>query len=76
MKSKRNKTIDFSLADAPADVMARIIQAKKEKSFSLEQVTNKVINGDSFQVMDQLPSHSIDLALVDPPYNLNKSTMA
>lgn len=72
MKSKRNKTIDFSLADAPADVMARIIQAKKEKSFSLEQVTNKVINGDSFQVMDQLPSHSIDLALVDPPYNLNK----
>lgn len=62
VKSKRNKTIDFSLAEAPADVMAKIIQVKKEKPSSLEQVTDKVINGDSFQVMEQLPSHSIDLA--------------
>lgn len=52
VKSKRNKTIDFSLADAPADVMAKIIQSKKEEPFSLDQVTDKVINGDSFRVMD------------------------
>lgn len=72
MKSKRNKTIDFSLSDAPADLIAKIIQFKKEKNLSLAQATDKVINGDSFQIMDHLPANSIDLALVDPPYNLNK----
>ncbi|MCI1974711.1 MAG: site-specific DNA-methyltransferase [Limosilactobacillus sp.] len=72
MKSKRNKTIDFSLDDAPADVLAKIIHVKKKDPLSLRQVTDKVINGDSFQIMSQLPANSIDLALIDPPYNLNK----
>ena len=72
MKSKRNKTIDFSLDDAPAEVLDAIIQFDKEKSISAEHITDKIINGDSFQVMKQLPANSIDLALVDPPYNLNK----
>lgn len=72
MKSKRNKTIDFSLDDAPAEVLDAIIQFDKEKSISAKHITDKIINGDSFQVMKQLPANSIDLALVDPPYNLNK----
>ena len=33
---------------------------------------NTVIHGDSFQALTRIPPHSVDLALIDPPYNLNK----
>jgi site-specific DNA-methyltransferase (adenine-specific) len=39
---------------------------------SLEQILNKVINQDIFKVIDLLPTKSIDLLFVDPPYNLTK----
>lgn len=72
MKSKRNKTIDFSLEDAPAELLTKIIHADGQNPLFLDQVTDKIINGDSFKIMDQLAANSVDLALVDPPYNLNK----
>ena len=31
---------------------------------------NKILNGDCIQIMDSLPSESIDLIFADPPYNL------
>lgn len=35
---------------------------------------NEIYLGDSLQVMRDIPSHSVDLILIDPPYNtLNKS---
>lgn len=35
---------------------------------------NKLYNGDCLEVMKEIPDHSIDLILADPPYNvLNKS---
>lgn len=35
---------------------------------------NEIYLGDSLQIMRQIPSHSVDLILIDPPYNtLNKS---
>ncbi len=32
----------------------------------------KIINGDCFEVMKEIPDQSIDLILTDPPYNLAK----
>lgn len=37
-----------------------------------EKVFNQVVWGDSFEVMQSLPHHCVDLAVVDPPYNLTK----
>ena len=31
---------------------------------------NKILNGDCIEIMDSLPSESIDLIFADPPYNL------
>ena len=39
---------------------------------SVDSVTNQVINGDLFEVVDFLPSNFVDLLILDPPYNLTK----
>ena len=38
-----------------------------------EQILNKVINQDIFEVLDFLPSSFVDLLFIDPPYNLTKT---
>ena len=38
-----------------------------------EQILNKVINQDVFEVLDFLPSNFVDLLFIDPPYNLTKT---
>lgn len=34
---------------------------------------NKIIHGDMFDVMKDMPDNSVDMAFIDPPYNLKKS---
>ena len=68
MRSKRNKTIDFTLEEASPELLSQIIHPTD----NLQTISNKIINGDSFKVMTQLAPHQVDLALIDPPYNLNK----
>lgn len=36
----------------------------------LEAPINKIIKGDSIEILQQLPENSIDLIFADPPYNL------
>ncbi len=40
----------------------------------LEDFINKIIEGDCYEVMQQLPAESIDLVVTSPPYNLKNST--
>ncbi len=68
MKSKRNKTIDFSIEDGK-QYFDRVIDGDK-----VEQVpVNSTVLGDTFDVLKKIPDNSIDLLIVDPPYNLNKN---
>lgn len=69
MKAQRNKTIDISLEDGK-DYLARSISVQKD--VSLDEIRDKVICGDTFGVMKYLPENFVDLAIVDPPYNLTK----
>lgn len=39
----------------------------------VEDIENKTINQDLFEVLDWLPPSSVDLLFLDPPYNLTKS---
>ena len=51
------------------------VQYKKEEGLNFEEdVLNKIICGDTMEVMKQLPSNSIDLVVTSPPYNLKNST--
>lgn len=43
----------------------------KEKT-NKDEITNKIINQDLFEVLDFLPEKFVDLMFIDPPYNLNK----
>jgi site-specific DNA-methyltransferase (adenine-specific) len=42
------------------------------KNVSIDEIVNKTINQDTFEVLDLLPENSIDLIFIDPPYNLSK----
>ena len=70
MKSKRNKTIDISLEEG-RDYLEKCMRISAKKSF--EDIKDKIIIGDTFEIMDLLPNNFVDLLIVDPPYNLSKN---
>ncbi|MBO6044870.1 MAG: site-specific DNA-methyltransferase [Bacteroidales bacterium] len=70
MSSERNKTIRISEADKVR--LGTGILAPQDLSDTLS-FADAVINGDIIEVLDLLPDAFADLAIVDPPYNLNKT---
>lgn len=70
MKSKLNKTLDITLSEGTEE-LSKVISVQQPLR-NLDSVLNKTINGDMFEVCSYLPDNSIDLIIVDPPYNLNK----
>jgi site-specific DNA-methyltransferase (adenine-specific) len=46
---------------------------KLHKAVSVEEILNRTINQDVFDALDHLPNKFVDLAFIDPPYNLNKT---
>jgi DNA modification methylase len=45
---------------------------QRNENYSLKEITNKIINADTFETLDKLPDKFIELLFVDPPYNLDK----
>ena len=70
MKSKRNKTIDLPLAEGQ-EYLERCISVCEPAERNTIQ--DRLIIGDAFAVLPLLPKESVDLLIVDPPYNLNKN---
>ncbi len=67
-KSTRNKTIDFPIEKAGEYLKSCI------KSHDFDGKTlNVTINGDFFEIIEKIPNGTIDLLIVDPPYDLNKN---
>lgn len=71
MKSSRNKTIDFGMKDADEYLSMAIFADKFEGKF--DNLINRNIVGDFFKAIELIEDESIDLAIVDPPYNLRKN---
>jgi len=69
IKSNRNQTIELN-----SDEMNRLKNKliKINNKVNIQDIENKTINQDIFQVLDFLPNNFADLIFVDPPYNLNK----
>jgi len=67
MKSLKNKTIDFPLEQA-GEYLARCVY--EEKLAVIEQ--NSIVIGDTFSALNKIKDGSVDLLIVDPPYNLDK----
>jgi site-specific DNA-methyltransferase (adenine-specific) len=43
----------------------------KEKDF-FDSIVNKIIQGDSLELMKKIPDNSVDVTFADPPFNLRK----
>ncbi len=69
-RAPRNRTITLSDKDKE-NYRAKLL--KINGPVSVEQILNRVINQDIFEVMDFLPSKFVDLLFIDPPYNLAKT---
>lgn len=70
MKSKKNKTIDFDL-EVGAKYLSRVFSI--EEVAGIKNKKNINILGDSFEAIKYIEDGSIDLIIVDPPYNLRKN---
>lgn len=67
MKSERNKTIDFSVKDGEK-YLKKCILAK-----DYQGETDGIVLGDIFDAVKRIQDKSVDLLIVDPPYNLFKN---
>ena len=64
MKADRNKTIDISVEEGEK-YLEKCISVTKPAS--VEEIVDKTILGDTFEVLSMLPEKFIDLLIVDPP---------
>ncbi len=69
MKAERNKTIEVTEKEQ-AELLKRC--TKIEKPAKIDDILDKTIIGDSFEIMKYLPKGFADLIIADPPYNLFK----
>lgn len=69
VKAPRNKTINLSQQQINAYVKGAV---KLKEKTPIRELKNKIILQDSFKVMKFIPNASVDLIVVDPPYNLTK----
>ncbi len=69
MKANRNKTIDISVEEGK-EYLNRCISLDSPADIS--EIIDKTIIGDSFRNLCHIPVETIDLVIVDPPYNLDK----
>lgn len=70
MKAGRNKTIDMTVEEGKK-YLARCLRFSEKKN--IEEVLDRTILGDTFKILKLLPERTIDLLIVDPPYNLDKN---
>jgi site-specific DNA-methyltransferase (adenine-specific) len=68
-RAPRNRTIELDEIDRDS-LRDRVVFADEQKT--PPAVHDKIICGDAFEVLGQLPEQSFDLLFADPPYNLDK----
>lgn len=69
-RAPRNRTLTLNRQE---QVEYKQELLRLDKPVKLQEVINRTIHQDLFQVFDFLPSQSVDLLFIDPPYNLNKT---
>jgi site-specific DNA-methyltransferase (adenine-specific) len=69
-RAPRNRTLTIQ-AEESAALLAETITLNRPHN--ADEVANRVIHQDIFTCLDFLPAHFVDLLIVDPPYNLDKT---
>lgn len=71
IRAERNKTIDTPLCEGKL-YLNRCIAVNQQQA-SISPLIDKTILGDMMCICPLLPAKSVDLVIVDPPYNLTKT---
>lgn len=69
-RAPRNRTLTCSEQEIAALIPSLL---SLNTQANAHDVANRVINGDFFEIAPYLPRQSIDLLIMDPPYNLSKN---
>jgi len=69
-RAPRNRTLVLSNQDKTR-LKENLCSIKKP--VVLDEITEKTIHQDIFEVIDYFPDHCVDLLIADPPYNLTKT---
>ncbi len=69
-KAPRNRTMELSPEEIPA-LESRLLTV--DKPVSIEEITDRTIQGDLMAMLDYLPEAFADLIIIDPPYNLDRT---
>lgn len=69
-RSPRNRTLTCTKEEI--DILNPQLLNIRTQS-SLHDISERIINGDTFSILPYLPSSIVDLLIVDPPYNLSKN---
>lgn len=69
-RALRNRTLVLSEQDV-VRLRGRLLVV--DQPFQKGEYTNRTILGDTLQILPLFPKNSVDLLIVDPPYNLTKS---
>ena len=67
--AKLNKTLQLSKKEIQ-NYKTKLL--KLDAAYSVEQLTDKIINQDIFGAIKYLPEKFVDLLFIDPPYNISK----
>ena len=70
-RASRNKTLTID-KDEYNKIKKRVYKPSN-KAFTVEQILNKTINGDSIEILKLIPDEIFNLIIIDPPYNLTKN---
>jgi site-specific DNA-methyltransferase (adenine-specific) len=69
VRAPRNRTIDVT----PEESETYRFELVFDPTVGLDELRNKMICGDAFEVLKDLPEKCFDLLFADPPYNLSKN---
>lgn len=74
MANNSPRSNNRSVTISPSEIKSYSDQLIKISSECSEgEITNQVINQDTFKTLDLLPNQFVDLLFVDPPYNMSKT---
>ena len=71
IRAGRNQTLTLN-DDERGKLVLNLYIPQKDKPLALNEILNKTILSDLFEVIDSLPESFADLIIIDPPYNLSR----
>jgi len=73
MQMKSSETISKKLfeEEKPKDLVMKV--SEEVLLYSVEDIKNKVIQGDVLKVLKKIPQETFDMVFIDPPYFLQLS---